>query len=362
MKKICFFGGNLNHSGGTERVSTAIANGLAKQGYDVVMLNLYEGLEPFFEQHPLIKNEQLYSKNVSMAKNYFSTVLKLRAFLKQHNIETLIVVESMLALFSLPAVIGLNINHITWEHFNYNVDLGKKTRRIARYLSRLFSDSIITLTERDKQIWQQRTVGRAKIVAIPNPSPYSISNHTPTLNNKIVLAVGRLTYQKGFDLLLQAWAILKTKPEAKDWILQIVGEGEDKPLLDSLIHSLNLTDSVTIYPFSNQVSQYYQQASIYCMSSRFEGLPMVLLEAQSFGLPIVSFDCDTGPREIIEHGVSGYLCQAENICTLAQKLEDTISLSEEKYVQMSESAKRVIENKFSPDIILSQWKGVIQIV
>ena len=359
MKKICFFGGNLNHSGGTERVSTAIANGLAKQGYDVVMLNLYEGLEPFFEQHPLIKNEQLYSKNVSMAKNYFSTVLKLRAFLKQHKIETLIVVESMLALFSLPAVVGLNINHITWEHFNYNVDLGKKTRRIARYLSRLFSDSIITLTERDKQIWQQRTVGRAKIVAIPNPSPYSISDHTPTLNNKIVLAVGRLTYQKGFDLLLQAWAILKTKPEAKDWILQIVGEGEDKPLLDSLIYSLNLTDSVTIYPFSNQVSRYYQQASIYCMSSRFEGLGMVLIEAQSFGLPCVSFDCDIGPREIIEHGVSGCLAEPNNVVHLADNLLCLIQLDTDSYLEMSKNSKFNIIHKFNDDEIIKQWNIVI---
>lgn len=359
MKKICFFGGNLNHSGGTERVSTAIANGLAKQGYDVVMLNLYEGLDPFFEQHPSIKNEQLYSKNVSMAKNYFLTVLKLRAFLKQHNIETLIVVESMLALFSLPAVMGLNINHITWEHFNYNVDLGKKTRRIARYLSRLFSDSIITLTERDKEIWQQRTVGRAKIVAIPNPSPYSISDHTPTFNNKIVLAVGRLTYQKGFDLLLQAWAILKTKPEAKDWILQIVGEGEDKPLLDSLIHSLNLTDSVTIYPFSNQVSLYYQQASIYCMSSRFEGFGMVLIEAQSFGLPCVSFDCDIGPREIIEHGVSGYLAEPNNIVHLADNLLSLIQLDTNSYLEMSKNSKFNIINKFNDDEIIKQWNIII---
>lgn len=359
MKKICFFGGNLNHSGGTERVSTAIANGLAKQGYDVVMLNLYEGLDPFFEQHPSIKNEQLYSKNVSMAKNYFSTVLKLRAFLKQHNIETLIVVESMLALFSLPAVIGLNINHITWEHFNYNVDLGKKARRIARHLSRLFSDSIITLTERDKEIWQKRTVGRAKIFAIPNPSPYPISDHTPTLNNKIVLAVGRLTYQKGFDLLLQAWAMLKTKPEAQDWILQIVGEGEDKPLLDSLIHSLNLTDSVTIYPFSNQVSLYYQQASIYCMSSRFEGLPMVLLEAQSFGLPIVSFDCDTGPCEIIENGVSGYLAEPNNVVRLADNLLCLIQLDTDSYLEMSKNSKFNIINKFNDDEIIKQWNVVI---
>ncbi|MBF0784791.1 glycosyltransferase family 4 protein [Muribacter muris] len=359
MKKVCFFGGNLNNSGGTERVSTSIANGLVEQGYDVIMLNLYEGLEPFFELHSNIQNYQLYSGKISGAKHYISTIRKLRTFIKHHGIETLIVVESMLSLFSLPSIIGLQVKHITWEHFNYNVDLGKKARRFSRHLSRLLSDNIVTLTEKDKQIWQKNTFGKAEIIAIPNPSPYPISDHTPSLDNKVVLAIGRLTYQKGFDLLLQAWAIVKQNEIARDWTLQILGEGEDKPLLNSLIQELNLGQSVVIYPFSNQVSSYYQKASIFCMSSRFEGLGMVILEAQCFGLPCISFDCEIGPSEIIKHNQSGYLCEPENINSLADQLITLMSLNNSDYLKMSNESKKNIAQKFNTYSIIEQWNLIL---
>lgn len=358
MKKICFFCSNYGHSGGTERVSTAIANGLAEQGYEVVMLSLFGGFPPFFEQHPSILNAQLYSTNVSFTKHYFATLLKLRAFVKAQRIDTLIAVESMLALYSLPAVMGLKIKHITWEHFNYNVDLGRKTRRIARHLSRLLSDKIVTLTERDKEIWLKNSKGSAEIMAIPNPSPYAISDNTPLLANKRVLAIGRLTYQKGFDLLLQAWQQFKAKPDTQDWQLQIVGEGETKAQLEALLQSLNIQDSVSILPFSNNVSSYYQNASIYCMSSRFEGLPMVLIESLSFGLPIVSFDCDTGPSDIIENGKNGYLCQPNNIQDLADKLHQLAMLNEKDYLLMSENSKKSAV-KFNPKMILQQWREIL---
>ncbi|QIW15375.1 glycosyl transferase family 1 [Pasteurellaceae bacterium RH1A] len=359
MKKICFFGGNLNHSGGTERVSTSIANALAEKGYPVIMLNLSQGLSPFFALHPSIENYQLHAQPVSATKSYFSTVSQLRSFLIQHKIDTLIVVESMLSLFSLPAVFGLKIKHITWEHFNYNVDLGKRLRRLARHTSRLFSDTIVTLTEKDKTIWLDKTYGRAELIAIPNPSPYAVSANQPSLAYKTVLAVGRLTHQKGFDLLLQAWAEAKKHTISEGWQLQIVGEGEDKAKLEELITSLNLVNSVTIYPFSNKIEQYYQQASVFCLSSLFEGLPMVLLEAQSFGLPVVAFDCITGPSEIIEQSKNGFLCKPEQIGNLVQGLVKMMSLPEDEYYQMSVCAKEQVKTKFNLESIIEKWINIL---
>lgn len=358
MKKICFFVGNLNHSGGTERVSTSIANALAERGYEITMLNLWEGEQPFFKLDPSIMNDKLHSGRVSFAKNYISTIKKLRLYLKSHNIQTLIVVESMLVLFSLPASIRLNINHITWEHFNYNVNLGKKSRSVARHLARLFSNSIVTLTERDKEIWMKKTIGNAKILSIPNPSPYEISSHKPSLNNQVVLAIGRLTYQKGFDYLLKAWAEIKKEKNFIDWRLQIVGEGEDKDSLTALISDLKISDSVEMYPFSNNVSEFYKNSSVYCLSSRFEGLPMVLIETQSLGIPVVAFDCDTGPSEIIENGKSGLLAKIEDYNDLALKLSQMISVSEEEYSQFSSHAKKQAE-RFKLDSIIEYWLKLV---
>ncbi|WP_257008436.1 hypothetical protein [Haemophilus haemolyticus] len=109
MKTICFFCGNLNNAGGTERVATSIANALAEKGYNILMLNLWEGDKPFFYLNKKIKSSQLYSQRVSFSKQYLQTILKLRIFLKENKVDTLVVVESMLSLFSLPAKIGLVI-------------------------------------------------------------------------------------------------------------------------------------------------------------------------------------------------------------------------------------------------------------
>lgn len=358
MKTICFFCGNLNNAGGTERVSTSVANALVEKGYNVLMLNLWEGNKPFFDLASNIKNTQLYPKRVSFSKQYLQTVFKLRNFLKDNKVNTLIVVESMLSLFSLPARIGLNINHITWEHFNYNVTLGQGGRALSRHLSRLFSNKIVTLTEADKKIWEKKTFGNAEIIAIANPSPYPISQHLPSQANKTVLAVGRLTYQKGFDLLIQAWKLVKNEPHFSEWKLNIVGDGEERQDLDDKIEQYDLESTVRLFPFSNNINKFYLEASLYCMSSRFEGLPMVLIEAQSFGLPIVSFDCDTGPSEIIENNKSGFLCKKENIQDLAEKLQILMKLSEDEYNNMVLAAKESVK-KFSLARIIEKWEEII---
>ena len=358
MKTICFFCGNLNHAGGTERVATSIANALAEKGYNILMLNLWEGDKPFFDLNKKIKSSQLYSQRVSFSKQYLQTILKLRIFLKENKVDTLVVVESMLSLFSLPAKIGLVINHITWEHFNYNVTLGQKGRALSRHLSRLFSNKIVTLTEADKQIWEKKTIGKAEIIAISNPSPYAISEHIPSQMNKTVLAVGRLTYQKGFDLLIQAWKLVKNEPHFSEWKLNIVGEGEDKKLLEQIILDLELSTSVNLFPFSNTLSEYYESSSVYALSSRFEGLGMVLMEAQSFGLPAVSFDCEFGPSEILDHNKSGFLCKPEDVSDLALKLKALMSLSEQEYNGMVSYAKKSV-GKFSLDKIIDKWEEIV---
>lgn len=358
MKKICFLNGNLNHSGGTERVATAIANELAQKEYDVVMLNMWEGDSPFFVLHSSIKNARLYPQRVSFAKNYINAVLKLRKFLKENQIETLVVVESMLSLFSLPAVFGLNIKHITWEHFNYNVDLGKKGRRLARHLSRFLGDEIVTLTEKDREIWLKNTKGRAKVTAIVNPSPYQATDYVPSRENKTVLAVGRLTYQKGFDLLLKSWHYLKSQDLHNDWKLIIVGEGEDKLLLENLVEEYQLNNSVELKPFTKNIAEYYQHSSLYCMSSRFEGFGMVLVEAHTFGLPVVSFDCEIGPSEIVIDKESGLLAQPENIQDLAEKLCILMNSSENEYRQMSLMAKESIK-RFNIDSVIKSWIDIL---
>lgn len=359
MTRICFFIGDLNNSGGTERVSSIIASELQHRGYQIHILSLQCGNKPFFELADGIHISQLFTKAGRGMLRLPITIMRLRRYLRQQQIDILIDVESMLALYALPAVVGLNIRHICWEHFNYSVDLGKASRRLARKLAARFADDVITLTERDKQLWLANTTCKAHITAIPNPVTIALPNNINPEKEKLFLAVGRLTYQKGFDLLLQAWA--QVAPLHPDWRLRIVGDGEDKAMLEQLRRDLNIEASTELLPKTNNIAAHYQQAAFFVMSSRFEGLPLVLIEAQAYGLPIVSFNCDTGPAEIIKHGETGWLCAAGDVSELSEKIRNSLRHFDDVnlYNKLSVSAIKNVENRFSIDKVVGMWSELI---
>lgn len=297
MKNICFLIGNLDYSGGTERVTSLIANDLVEEDFSISILSFFGGKDPFFDLDKNIKIGSLFDKQVSFKREYFNTIYKIRSFIKSNSIDILIVVDSNSCVFTIPALIGLKVKHICWEHFNFKYNLGKPSRDIARKLAARYCDSIVTLTEEDKKFWIEGTSHNDQIITIPNPSPFQIKENFNQDVNRVVIAVGRLAPQKGFDLLLIAW--IKVSRANPDWQLIIVGEGEERYELEKFIVNNELSSSVTLTGNTNDVSKYYEKADIFCLSSRFEGFGMVLIEALSFGLPIVSFDCEVGPSEIL---------------------------------------------------------------
>ncbi|NUF65567.1 glycosyltransferase family 4 protein, partial [Acinetobacter bereziniae] len=330
MKKVCFLIGNMSSSGGTERVTSIIANELVSANFDIFILSLINGEQPFFSLNENIHLDSLYTQKVSMKKNFLGCCLKIRKYVQEHEIETLIVVDSISCVFTVPALFGLKINHICWEHFNFNVDLGIKFRNLGRKWAAKYCDHIVTLTKRDK-ILREEGLSKinAKITPIANPTPYTNTKCSSSLEFKSILALGRLTFQKGFDLLIEAWG--KVCQSNSDWKLYLVGDGEDEAFLKAQAKKLNIIDRISFSPATKNVEQYYLKSSFYCMSSRFEGLPMVLLEAQAHGLPIISFDCDTGPSEIILNNMTGYLVPNLDVESLANSLLKAISLNANEY-------------------------------
>ncbi|KJG02567.1 glycosyltransferase family 4 protein [Photobacterium angustum] len=358
MKKILFFVGSLNSSGGTERVTTIIANELYLKGYDVSFLSLHDGDNPFFTLNENIEYNTLFKHKISFKKNYVKAITKLRSFIKLNSIDIIINVESMLTLYSVPASSFLSIRNICWEHFNYHVDLGIKLRQLARQVAAFACDDVITLTETDKQFWLQNTTHKANITTISNPASYELTQPRSKLKSKVVLSAGRLTYQKGFDLLLESWALVIK--QRSDWTLRIVGSGEDYDALQSQAKRLKLEQSVQWVSHVSNMTEQYENAALYVMSSRFEGLPMVLLEAISAGLPLVSFDCKTGPREIIDPSC-GWLVEDGNIEMLAEKLLDSFSVFDDDgiYAQFSHAAITKCSTDFSLEPIVNKWMKLL---
>ena len=357
MKKIFFLIGNLDRSGGTERVTSLIANELVEQDYNISILSLNGGSEPFFELNTNVQIHSLYPENVSFKKNFIGAIWKIRQFIKYNEVDTLIVVDTISCLFTIPALYGLRTKHICWEHFNFNNNNGVKSRDLARKLAANYCDYVVTLTKRDKELWQKYLKNiKSKIISISNPNPYENVEYNARLNHKKVLAVGRLTSVKGFDLLIDAWA--QVCDANNDWTLCIVGSGEEEEKLKEQAQLLNIFERCNFIPATKDVEQYYKTSSIYCLSSRFEGFPMVLLEAQAFGLPIGAFNCDTGPAEIVVDGVNGLLVKVGEAEQLASCLSSIIDISDEKYGIMSSNAIESSQ-RFSVKEITKLWVSII---
>ena len=353
--KVLILGGNFNNTGGTERVGSMLANGLSEAGYEIVLGSISYGDKPFF---PINKDINIISLFNSPGRTLYRTpniIYTIRKLLKEEKIDTLIVVETMSILFTLPATLGLPVTHICWEHFNFNSDLGKKGRRVARQLAARYCDSVVTLTERDKGYWLQGTQHKSQITAIANPCPFPVQEYIKEEDTKTVLAAGRLTYQKGFDMLLDAW--IQVNKNMPDWTLKIVGEGEDRAKLTDFIKKNKLTDSVELVGNTDNVGQYYKEAEIFCLSSRFEGFPMVLLETLAFGLPVVSFDCDTGPAEVLED--TGSILVAKNdVDRLALSLIELMKDDEQRAIISLKSKDKA--RLYQPEKIVSQWVDLLE--
>ncbi|HEI6850193.1 TPA: glycosyltransferase family 4 protein [Yersinia enterocolitica] len=356
MKKIAFFGGDISNTGGTERVSIALANYLVKEGYQVVIISLSGNTPPKFPVDESIKLVSLFDKKRRFSLAYFTVVFRLRRILIDKSIDVLIDVDTMLALFSSTALLGTKIKHISWEHFNYKSNLNIKSRKLARIIAAKYSDAVVTLTEKDRDYWLEKNKYPKKIISIPNPLPFEAKNTLTKKHSQKVLALGRLSYQKGFDLLLDVWA--KVEEKNNNWDLIIAGDGEDKQLLLDKIKTLNLKN-VKLLPSTPHVCDLYDQSGIYVMTSRFEGFPMVLLEAKASGLPIVAYDCDTGPSELIMDNEDGYLVPFADSNAFIEKL---LFLMNDEDLREAMSLKS-LENaeKYKIDITIgSKWKNLIQ--
>jgi len=353
--KICFFSGDISRNGGTERVATQIANGLNERGHEVFFLSYSGGNTSHYF---LDNNIKLYSLGLENASGFFSRKLspykRLTKFLKEKETDIIVDIDVLLSLYTLPIKSVTGVKVISWEHFNL-LENKVKTRVLARRLATLFSDCIVTLNKSDRENYLNITPrkNRKNIRYIYNPA-VSHSNIKTNLENKQVIAVGRLTYQKNFERLLKLWK--ETEKRNDDWKLIIVGEGEGKSTLDNLILENNI-NNVSILGFRDDIETLYERSSIMVMTSRFEGLPMVLLEGQKKGLPIVAFDCPTGPAEIVVNDKNGYLIDYNNDRDFINKLDGLMN-NQRKLKEFSDNAINDAD-RFNLDTIIDKWVELV---
>ena len=341
---------NSFDGGGAERVVSELANHISSN-HEIYLITV-ENKGVFYtlsEKTTLINLDVKNNKN-SLLNSYerisktYKTLKKIRpniviSFMTSTNIETTIVAK----LLKLPIIIAERANPHSSARSKWHF-LRKRTYPLANLL--------VCQTESSQKFYESWI---RNIRVIPNPLKQIT---TPVQNEKknILLAVGRLGFEKGHDLLIRAFS----KMNADNWTLLIVGEGQERATLENLIATLSLDNRVTLFGRTEDVDEVYQKALLFVLPSRTEGFPNALCEAMAHGLPCISFDCDFGPRDIITHGKDGILVPPEDVDALAAQIQLLIDSPEQREALGREAIK--IQERLSIKKIAKQWEDCIDAV
>lgn len=393
--------------GGAERVASSMANYWADSDWEITLLTMCGSGPPSFELHPKVIHHDLgvqprsYSRpdqqdlnrlvdflsGSSLAERStfiadFNLIAALREAIINTRPEAVISFIDATNIRTLLATYGTRLPVIVSEHSDpYHNYLGpgweglrRRTYPLAKYVT--------VLTDEAATYFSTLVNGRLRVLpnSIPNAArpleketdtPHQTAPHVASASCRwerrwehttggtpvpqTLLAMGRLAFEKGFDLLLAAFALLAKRQPA--WRLQIYGEGPLRAELEHIAATLGLAERVQFPGFTKQPFAVMQQADLFVVPSRCEGFSNVLAEAMACGLPVVSFDCPSGPRHIIQNGIDGVLVPPENVSALAAALEQLMADEEERR-RLAAAAPKVVE-RFGIERVMSMWSQLV---
>ena len=334
--KILILLSKLGH-GGAERVALNLATEWRDAGAEVVIAVLSSDRH---DSYPIPEGICVVPLNISghpssilaILRNNIAPLIKIRRLLRQErpDIAIGVVKVSIIGLALARTNDEIAIGH---EHGNQIDDFRGWTGWIWNFMRR-FSyarlDAVVVLTPQSVT-WLRENTNVRRVVAIPNSIKLPLPDNEPRIKpkdivpagKKLLLASGRLHRQKRFDRLLDAFAQISS--HHPDWCLVILGEGDLREKLEAQVDQLGLAQRVHLPSFAGNVADWYRFADAFVLTSDFEGFPMVLLEAMAHGCPVVSVDCDTGPRDIIRNGENGLLVHKDDIDALVDGLDKMLS-------------------------------------
>jgi GalNAc-alpha-(1->4)-GalNAc-alpha-(1->3)-diNAcBac-PP-undecaprenol alpha-1,4-N-acetyl-D-galactosaminyltransferase len=361
LKKMVFVTPSLA-GGGAERVLTNLANYFSSQmGYKVDIVYSYRYDEkPAYELEKNIVVHNIQNGLLSPSKGFLNGKKNTYLILKHlrnkfFELEPDVIISFLdkTNIFSILAHFGIKVPLIISERTNFHFLLGGNIWRVIRRIVYPYTDGLVVLSGYD---YNKFTYVKHKKV-IQNPLNITL-NHDMCFEKKekIILAVGRLDRNKGFHKLIN----IATKLNLIDWKIYILGDGPEKENLQQQISNHYLDDKVFLLGREDNVFDYYKNASIFTLTSTYEGFPNALAEAMSFGCSCVSFDCITGPSEIIDDNINGYLIQKFDENEMKSKIQYLIDNEDVRRSFFEEAIK--IREKLNIEHIAKEWLEFIKYV
>jgi len=355
--KIVYYLPSLVASGGIERIITFKANYFAEhfENYDITIITSEQmGEKPYFELSPKVKHididvpiDRPYSQ--SRLKKYVAYPYRYYLF-KNRLSKTLKLLSADIFISTMrrelnfindlkDGSIKIGEFHVTRSAYGSETIQSRNfiVKLLKKYFSSLFISNIsklkkvVLLTNEEMYNWPHLN----NAIVIPNPIANIQNNNISNCMSKQVIAVGRYVHQKGFDMLISAWQ--KVREKHSDWILNIYGEGDLKKDYEQQITELGLTENCFLKEPVKNIFDKYAESSIFLLSSRYEGFGMVIVEAMSCGLPVVSFSCPCGPKDIINDDDNGLLVEPNDVVQFANRINYLIE-NERSRVNMGKNA------------------------
>jgi glycosyltransferase involved in cell wall biosynthesis len=374
--------------GGAERVAVNMANYWAAKGWSITILTDSQGTRPpaYDISAQVVHRDLAFSREAGRCLPDRETVValgsvfagsvpaelqvllynldlvaQLRNAIRDTRPEAIISFLDLTNVRVLLATTGLNLPVIVSEHsdpFHNHIGAGMDLLRCRLYPRARW---VVALTGESKRFFSAINGVRCRV--IPNPvlpaagdAPKALTNEARNHQEGMVLmGMGRLSHEKGFDLLLRAFAIVAR--DHPSWSLEVWGEGPLRDWLGELAGALGLSDRVRFPGFTRTPSLAMSRADLFALSSLCEGFSNVLCEAMASGLPVVSFDCPSGPRHIIRDGIDGLLVPARDTSALARALSRLMA-DESERKQLAASASEVVD-RFAIHKIMGMWEELL---
>ena len=353
--KICFFVSQLYKAGGIEKTVYNRLDELSKK-HDIYLITMENGDNPFyFGNFNNVNHFDINAKfnrysNGAFRKNFYNIIISLVSLIKMQFLlfrikpDISINVIGSHSFYFLPFLFFKGITVLEHHSSFYQ----EKPEKIRKNIMKKY-DYHIFLTHEEASLIN---FVKNKII-IPNPVKLESTIIPYHVRKNRVIAAGRIVDIKGFDRLIKSWSIIQQKHS--DWVLEIYGDSDKNVYkkLNRMINELNLKNKVFLKSSTPDIVDLISDSKIYAMTSHFECFPMVLLEAMSKGVVIISFDCPTGPRNIVNNNDNGFLVINNDIECFAKKMEEVI-LDEKMAILISKNAYRDAYN-FDLKVIVSKW-------
>jgi glycosyltransferase involved in cell wall biosynthesis len=334
-------------AGGAERVINLLSTAAVLAGWHVTIISFDRAGDPIFHQYD--RRVEFVRLGIPAGARFVPRrVIALRRTLRSGNFDRIVSFLAKINVVTLAAVLGLRSDVTVSERNNPRLQPMHPLWRMALALLYARADTIVMQTSSSVACLPKRYRSRALII----PNPVELPPRKPHVRGlRQLVAVGRLTEQKGFDLLIAAFA--KIVPEHPEWKLTIWGDGPARSSLERQVAELELGHCICLPGLSARPGGWSEHAEIFALSSRYEGFPNALLEAMATGLAVVAFDCDFGPAELIEHERTGLLIPNGATDALCQSLA-SLMLDEQQRRRLGRAARSAAA-RFAGDRVTGIW-------